>query len=125
MLSVVGGYFGLPQVWGDLFGIPESNSLGNFLAPVLAQSEPHPLEHATEYLMAVAAIAVALAALVSYASGRTAWLARQLARFAYLGYATPGVIAGVGLLIVSSTSTRTSSRLASPSTTSIPSSSAA
>lgn len=55
----------------------------------------------TAALAVVAAtIAVALAALVSYASGRTASLARQLARFAYLGYATPGVIAGVGLLIV-------------------------
>lgn len=47
-----------------------------------------------------AALAVALAALVSYASGRAASPARRLARFAYLGYATPGVIAGVGLLIV-------------------------
>ena len=47
-----------------------------------------------------AAAAVAIAALVSYASGRSASLPRQLARVAYLGYATPGVIAGVGLLIV-------------------------
>jgi iron(III) transport system permease protein len=47
-----------------------------------------------------ATMAVALAALVAYASGRTVSLARQLARFAYLGYATPGVVAGVGLLIV-------------------------
>ena len=59
--SVTAGYMGLPQVWGDLLGIPESNSLGNFLAPVLAQGEAHHLEHSTEYLMAVAAIAIALA----------------------------------------------------------------
>jgi len=58
--SVTAGYMGLPQVWGDLLGIPESNSLGNFLGPVLAQGELHHLEHATEYLLAVAAIAVAL-----------------------------------------------------------------
>jgi iron(III) transport system permease protein len=47
-----------------------------------------------------ATVTVALAAFVSYASGRAASQARQLARFAYLGYATPGVVAGVGLLIV-------------------------
>ena len=55
----------------------------------------------TTMLAVIAAtLAVALAAAVSYASGRTTSVARQLARFAYLGYATPGVIAGVGLLIV-------------------------
>lgn len=47
-----------------------------------------------------AAVVVVLAALVSFAAGRSASLARQMARFTYLGYATPGVIVGVGLLIV-------------------------
>lgn len=47
-----------------------------------------------------AAVVVVLAALVSFAAGRRASFARQMARFTYLGYATPGVIVGVGLLIV-------------------------
>jgi iron(III) transport system permease protein len=47
-----------------------------------------------------AAVVVVLAALVSFAAGRSASVARQMARFTYLGYATPGVIVGVGLLIV-------------------------
>ena len=29
--SVVAGFVGLPQVYGDLLGVPDSNSLGNFL----------------------------------------------------------------------------------------------
>ncbi|MFM9861964.1 MAG: ABC transporter permease, partial [Micropepsaceae bacterium] len=48
---------------------------------------------------AAAVLAVILASVVSFASGRAASLPRQLARLAYLGYATPGVVAGVGLLI--------------------------
>jgi iron(III) transport system permease protein len=54
----------------------------------------------TATLAAAAAIlAVIVASLVSFVSGRAASLPRQLARFVYLGYATPGVVAGVGLLI--------------------------
>jgi NADH-quinone oxidoreductase subunit L len=59
--SVFAGYVGLPQVWGDLFGIPDSNSLANYLAPAMAASEPHALEHSTEYAMAGAAVGLALA----------------------------------------------------------------
>jgi NADH-quinone oxidoreductase subunit L len=61
VLSVIGGFFGLPQVWGDLpiLEIPDSNSLGNFLAPALAAVETRPIEHATEYWMALAAVGVA------------------------------------------------------------------
>ena len=59
--SVFAGYVGLPQVWGDLFGIPGSNSLANYLAPALAATEPHALEHSTEYAMAGAAVGLATA----------------------------------------------------------------
>ena len=47
-----------------------------------------------------AVVVVAVAVLVSFAAGRGASVARRMARFTYLGYATPGVIVGVGLLIV-------------------------
>ncbi|MFP8881377.1 MAG: NADH-quinone oxidoreductase subunit L [Myxococcota bacterium] len=57
--SVIGGYFGLPQVWGDLIEIENSNSLANFLAPMLAATEAHHIDHSTEYWMALSAVAVA------------------------------------------------------------------
>ncbi len=47
-----------------------------------------------------AALAVVLAGAVSFSAGRAESLSRQASRFAYLGYATPGVVVGVGLLIV-------------------------
>jgi NADH-quinone oxidoreductase subunit L len=58
--SVFAGLGGLPQVWGDLIGVPNSNSLGHFLAPVLAQTEAHELEHSTEYGLAALAVGAAL-----------------------------------------------------------------
>ncbi|MDJ0846931.1 MAG: NADH-quinone oxidoreductase subunit L [Myxococcota bacterium] len=61
--SVFAGFIGLPQVWGDFISVENSDSLGNFLAPVLAPSEPHALEHSTEYAMAATAIGVATAGL--------------------------------------------------------------
>ncbi len=58
--SVVSGYVGLPQLWGDmLFGIEESDSLGRFLGPVLAPVEEPHLDHAAEFGIAVSAVAVA------------------------------------------------------------------
>jgi NADH-quinone oxidoreductase subunit L len=57
--SVFAGLGGLPQVWGDLIGVPNSNSLGNFLAPVLAESAHHEIPHATEYGLAALAVAAA------------------------------------------------------------------
>jgi NADH-quinone oxidoreductase subunit L len=57
--SIFAGYAGLPQVWGDLFGIENSNSLARFLAPAVALGEAHHIEHATEYALASAAVAVA------------------------------------------------------------------
>jgi NADH-quinone oxidoreductase subunit L len=66
-LSVVGGYVGLPQVWGDLFGVENSNSLANFLVTVLATGEAHNLDHSTEYWMATAAVGIATAGgLIAY-----------------------------------------------------------
>jgi NADH-quinone oxidoreductase subunit L len=59
--SVVAGVVGLPQVWGDLFDIPHSNSLANFLAPAVAAGEPHHLSHSTEYWMALSAVGLAAA----------------------------------------------------------------
>jgi NADH-quinone oxidoreductase subunit L len=59
--SVFAGIVGLPQVWGDMIGVENSDSLGNFLAPVLAAGEAHHLEHSTEYLMAAAAIGMGVA----------------------------------------------------------------
>jgi iron(III) transport system permease protein len=45
-------------------------------------------------------LVVAAAALVSFTSGRRAGPWRELTRFAHLGYATPGVVVAVGLLMV-------------------------
>ncbi len=59
--SVSAGIVGLPQVWGDIIGIEESNSLANFLKPALAAGEPHLIEHSTELWMAASAVAIALA----------------------------------------------------------------
>jgi NADH-quinone oxidoreductase subunit L len=59
--AAAAGIAGLPQVWGDIIGIEESNSLANFLEPALAGGEPHAIEHSTELWMAASAVAVALA----------------------------------------------------------------
>jgi NADH-quinone oxidoreductase subunit L len=59
--AIVAGFVGLPQVWGDLIwgGIEDSNSLANFLAPVLSVGEPHHIAHSTEIWLAVRAVAAA------------------------------------------------------------------
>jgi NADH-quinone oxidoreductase subunit L len=59
VFAVFIGLGGLPQVWGDLFGVDNSNSLANFLAPALPAAEVHEISHATEYQLALAAIAMA------------------------------------------------------------------
>jgi NADH-quinone oxidoreductase subunit L len=61
LFSIFIGYAGLPQVWGDLIRIDDSNSLANFLLPVVAAGEPHELDHTTEYWMAFWAVAIATA----------------------------------------------------------------
>ncbi len=62
--AAVAGMAGLPQIWGDLIGIEDSNSLANFLQPVLAAGEPHAIAHSTELWMAFWAVAIALAGTV-------------------------------------------------------------
>jgi NADH-quinone oxidoreductase subunit L len=39
-LSIFGGLLGLPQAWGDILGVDDSNSLGNFVARVVAAAPP-------------------------------------------------------------------------------------
>ncbi len=56
--SIFAGLAGLPQLYGDWFGIASSNSFANFLAPALAAVGPHELDHATEYAMTFGAIAM-------------------------------------------------------------------
>jgi NADH-quinone oxidoreductase subunit L len=59
-LAAVAGFVGLPQAWGDLLGIPESNALSRFLGRVV-ESAPHHVDHATEFALAgVATLAAAL-----------------------------------------------------------------
>ncbi len=60
VLSVIGGYAGLPQVYGDMLGIEHSNSLANFLAPALAGVHAHEVSAETE--LGLGGVAVALAA---------------------------------------------------------------
>ena len=63
VLSVFGGFFGLPQVYGDMWpggGIPDSNSLAHFLAPVVGEPA-HEIPRGTE--LGLAALAVGCAAL--------------------------------------------------------------
>jgi NADH-quinone oxidoreductase subunit L len=58
--SVFAGFAGLPQVYGDALGVPESNSLANFLSSVLPV-EGHSGGHALE--LGLAGIAVIAAGL--------------------------------------------------------------
>jgi NADH-quinone oxidoreductase subunit L len=67
VLSIVGGYAGLPQVYGDMLGIAHSNSLANFQAPAIAHVAVHHVSHATELGLALVAVGFALAgALVAF-----------------------------------------------------------
>jgi NADH-quinone oxidoreductase subunit L len=65
VLSVVGGFMGLPEVFGG------HHALKSFLAPVFEESEykmlPHELSHATEYmLMGVTLLCLAVVIWVAY-----------------------------------------------------------
>jgi NADH-quinone oxidoreductase subunit L len=65
--SVFAGLGGLPQVWGDLIGVPNSNSLGHFLSPALSEGAHHAVEHSTEYMLAGLAVgAAAVGALLAW-----------------------------------------------------------
>ena len=59
-LSVFGGMLGIPQIYGDWFGIENMHSLNNFLAPIWPPAEPHQVAHVTELLMTGAAVGIAL-----------------------------------------------------------------
>jgi NADH-quinone oxidoreductase subunit L len=59
-LSVVGGLVGLPQMYGDAIGIPHSNSLAQFLAPVVGEAE-HALDYELEAWLASSAVAAGAA----------------------------------------------------------------
>ena len=59
VLSVLAGFAGLPQVYGDMLQIANSNSLANFQLPALASGAVHEVTHATELRLALAAVAVA------------------------------------------------------------------
>jgi NADH-quinone oxidoreductase subunit L len=64
ILSFAGGVIGIPQVYGDWFYVESSHSLSNFLSTVFPHGEPHHLDHATEYAMALKAIGMAALGLV-------------------------------------------------------------
>ncbi len=55
-LSLVAGALSPPQLWGDLLGVENSNSLHHFLEPVLAHAPAHAVSHATEWLLVLAAV---------------------------------------------------------------------
>jgi NADH-quinone oxidoreductase subunit L len=59
-LSVVGGLAGLPDAYGELVGVSQSNSLHYFLQPVAA-SPVHEVPAATEFSLAVTTTLVGLA----------------------------------------------------------------
>jgi len=59
-LAAVGGILGIPQVYGDWLGIPDSNSLAHFLEPVVGAVDHH-VAHSTELGLAALAVAVAVA----------------------------------------------------------------
>jgi NADH-quinone oxidoreductase subunit L len=59
-LSATGGMLGIPQIYGNPFGIEHMHSLNNFLSPVWPAAEPHEVAHATEIMLTLVAVAVAL-----------------------------------------------------------------
>jgi NADH-quinone oxidoreductase subunit L len=58
VFSFGAGFLGLPQIYGDLLGVPDSNALANFLHGVLPHPE-HEISHATELGLAGLAIGAA------------------------------------------------------------------
>jgi NADH-quinone oxidoreductase subunit L len=59
VFSFGAGFFGLPQIWGDMLEIPDSNALGGFMGAVLPHPE-HAIDHATELRLALLAIGAAV-----------------------------------------------------------------
>ncbi len=70
IFSAIGGFFGLPDAYGELFGVHESNSLHHFLQPVV-NAPVHEIDSATEFRLAaittlVGFAGIALATLLYY-----------------------------------------------------------
>jgi NADH-quinone oxidoreductase subunit L len=63
VLSALGGFFGLPDAYGHLVGVDESNSLHHFLQPVV-NAPAHEVDHATEFGLAALTTAVGLAGIL-------------------------------------------------------------
>jgi NADH-quinone oxidoreductase subunit L len=59
VLSLIAGFFGLPQIWGDMLGIPDSNWLAGFLHTVLPHPE-HTASHELELTLAALAVGAAV-----------------------------------------------------------------
>jgi NADH-quinone oxidoreductase subunit L len=60
ILSVVGGFVGIPEVFA-----PNAHALEHFLSPVIAKNpESHQLSHGTEYMLMGVSVALALMAIV-------------------------------------------------------------
>jgi NADH-quinone oxidoreductase subunit L len=60
-LTVLAGVVGLPQAWGDLLGVSDSNSLANFVSPVLAPGKFDMLENSRHYELSLRTWAASLA----------------------------------------------------------------
>jgi NADH-quinone oxidoreductase subunit L len=60
-LSMMAGYMGLPQFWGDMMLPPEvsSDSLGNFLASVVVTT-PHSVPRANAWALVVLAVSASI-----------------------------------------------------------------
>jgi NADH-quinone oxidoreductase subunit L len=56
VLSAVAGFLSLPQFWGNLIGLENSNSLHHFLEPLLPPAAPHAVTHETELVLVLLAV---------------------------------------------------------------------
>jgi NADH-quinone oxidoreductase subunit L len=64
--SVVAGFFGLPQVYGDWLAVEESNSLAHFLEPVVGHPAFHEDPHPALGLAGLAILAAGLGATLAW-----------------------------------------------------------
>jgi NADH-quinone oxidoreductase subunit L len=65
LLSVLGGFLGLSQFWGDMIGIDDSDSLANFVQTVIVRTASPDLSSGSEWQIVVTALAVWLLGAVS------------------------------------------------------------
>ncbi len=61
VLSVLGGYIGVPQLLGNLIGWHGSDIFTNYLAPVFSSATGHEMPVSTESILMIASIAMAFA----------------------------------------------------------------